>query len=163
MDESFTQLKAMLLKEKALLMEEKELQQEMLGVECALLQNALECQKRICAIKEHDVKKAMPSHTANTTLSPTTTATPSDHTISCDDHVTLSELCISPDSVAELLGVPFEPLDISSSREELSTLAADKQRLEAHQRRLHRKLKATKSAMSELQQVCVTYIWWAGQ
>ena len=173
MDESCTQLKAILTKEKAILVEEKELQQELLGVECALLQNALECQKCISALKEWNMKKstslASLSMHNNSMQSPTTTATTadhmmspdhvsSDHLMSFDDH----ELCTSPDIVAELLGVPLEPMgvplqpmDLSSCREELATLAADKQRLEPQQKRLQKKLKANKTAMSDLQQVGV--------
>lgn len=169
-----TQLQAILTKEKAFLTEEKELQQEMLGVECALLQNALECQKHICAIKDWELKRnslgsiSIHKISTNSVQSPIATAghmTSCDQATSCDDHTVLSELCISPDSVSELLGislepmgVPLEPMEVSSYREELATLAADKQRLETNQRRLQQKLKANRSAMIDLQQVGVVHV-----
>ena len=137
----------------------------MLGVECALLQNALECQKHICAIKDWELKRNSLGSISIHKISVQSPIATAGHMTSCDDHTVLSELCISPDSVSELLGislepmgVPLEPMEVSSYREELATLAADKQRLETNQRRLQQKLKANRSAMIDLQQVGVVHV-----
>ena len=65
----------------------------------------------------------------------------------------------SPDSGAESSGVPpLEPLDISSMREELATLVADKQRMEAQHKRLQRRLKEVKDKEGIIQQVRIAGI-----
>ena len=47
----------------------------------------------------------------------------------------------------------MEPLDVASSREELATLVADKQRMEAQHKRLQRRLREIRTKMVELQEV----------
>ena len=65
-------------------------------------------------------------------------------------------MSISPDSgTAELSASQVEPFMVSSSREELSTLVADKQRMEAQHRRLERKVKENKSKVLEINEVHV--------
>ena len=47
----------------------------------------------------------------------------------------------------------MEPVDVAQARAELATLVADKQRMEAHQRRLHRKLQESNKQLEEVQEV----------
>ena len=47
----------------------------------------------------------------------------------------------------------MEPLDVASSREELATLVADKQRMEAQHKRLQRHLGEIRAKMAEVQEV----------
>ncbi len=72
----------------------------------------------------------------------------------CDQPTLGYQDALSPDSGAELSAVPpLEPFDVSSAREELATLVADKQRMEAQHKRLQRRLKAVRERELELHQV----------
>lgn len=61
---------------------------------------------------------------------------------------------ISPDSgTAEMSGSHVEPYNVVCSREEVSTLVADKQRMEAQHRRLERKLQESRGKVLEINEV----------
>ena len=81
---------------------------------------------------------------------------------SCDGHVTdhMSITCLSPDSGAEVSSVPtMEPFDVSLAREEVATLVADKQRMEAQHKRLERRLKENRAKGDKIQEVNAYHIW----
>ena len=72
-----------------------------------------------------------------------------------DPLVLAREPCVSPDSGTELSSLPpMESYDVSSAREELATLVADKQRMEAQHKRVERRLKETRAKMAVIQEVC---------
>ena len=57
----------------------------------------------------------------------------------------------------------MEPLDVASSREELATLVADKQRMEAQHKRLQRHLREIRAKMAEVQEVSCREYWGGGR
>ena len=122
-------------------------------IECHLLQNTSESQRHLAFIQEWEWQKRSPS-----TLSP-----PSKDEVHLTnenpavDHVTEQALsCIFPRSQSHNVPHPgeepcttlnsstnvplMEPLDVASSREELATLVAEKQRMEAQHKWLQRHL-----------------------
>ena len=156
--------------------------QELLALECHLLQNGLESRRHRACIQEWTEHKRLslssPTHSlaghqsTHMEVDLTNEAAAVDHVTSQashDTHVTLPavtsdkistlglcarELCVSPDSGTELSSLPpTESYDVSSAREELATLVADKQRMEAQHKRVERKLKETRAKMADIQEV----------
>ena len=117
--------------------------QEILAIECHLLQNALESQRHVACI--HDWEQLKPSPAASSSSPPCQSEEPS----------------TSPDSGAVMSPI-MEPLDVVSSREELATLVADKQRMEAQHKRLQRHLRETRAKMAEVQEVREHCKGWEG-
>lgn len=138
-------------------------------IECHLLQNALESQRHLTSIHEWEQQQKK---------SPSTPSSPSGDEVQptnenpAVDHVTEQAVpCILPHGQSHdvppdpregpcvtlnpstNVPPPMEPLDVASSREELATLVADKQRMEAQHKRLQRRLREIRTKMVELQEV----------
>ena len=150
--------------------------QELLALECHLLQNGLESRRHRACIQEWTEHKRLslssPAHSLEghrSSHSLTSEAAAVHHVTGHDTHVThpaatsdegnplvlgAREPCVSPDSGTELSSLPpMESYDVSSAREELATLVADKQRMEAQHKRVERKLKETRAKMAVIQEV----------
>ena len=106
--------------------------QELLSVECQLLQNALESQKQSTCIKLCEEGR--------------------------EEEEEKKEAVASPDSGTVLS--PLEPAGVAASREELASLARDKLQLEALHCQLQKQLRDNKRENTKLQEVChiiITY------
>ena len=108
-------------------------------IECNLLQNTLESQRHVACIHDWEQQKRSLSTSSS---------------LPCQSE----EPCTSPDSGADMSPI-MEPLDVASSREELAMLVADKQMMEAQDKRLQRHLKETRAKMAEVQEVSSRECW----
>ena len=141
--------------------------QETVVIECHLLQNTLESQRHLAFIQEWERQKrspSTPSPPSKDEVHPTNENPAMDHmteqAVSCilphsQSHNILpdpgEEPCATLNSSTN---VPLmEPLDVASSREELATLVAEKQRMEAQHKRLQRHLGEVRTRMAEVQEV----------
>ena len=148
--------------------------QELFSVECQLLQNALDYQRHVTCIQDWQRKRdslgtaakssqdlvSHDRHVTHDANSPTTLSA-KDHELQLllgkpHPHLTTS---ISPDSGTDV-GVAgnddnlvTEPEEVSASREEVATLVAEKQRLEARHKRLQRQLQDAKTKMAAVKEV----------
>lgn len=156
--------------------------EELFSVECQLLHIALEYQRNMDLIQGWQRKRDSIDtlHRESLEVNPSTshdshmTREESTMVLSTNElplplsHPQLSELSsghhhsISPDSGTDIgisVGnhgnIVMEPEEVSTSREEVATLVAEKHRLEARHKRLQRQLQEAKTKMAEVKEVNV--------
>ena len=149
--------------------------QELFSVECQLLQNALDYQRHITCIQDWQRKRESLGTAAKTSQDLASSLSHDNHvihdacsatTLSPKDHELQLLLAkphphhsISPDSgtdigvAGNLDDLVMEPEEVSTSREEVATLVAEKQRLEARHKRLQRQLEDAKTKMATVKEV----------
>ena len=122
----------------------------------SLAQNAIETQKQLSIICEWKMRNS----SADDHPIPVTTSAETNHSV---DHTSLTNKDSTHGSVLDINQIAcdttvaanenIEPLEVSQAREELATLVGEKQRMEARQRRLEKRLSTTDSQLAELQKV----------
>ena len=140
-----------------------------------MVQNAIETHKLLMAIAEWQMKQ-LSAATATSDpkekdqaaeVSVSTEAQPHDGGVGVGEEEEVKETHkLEQGATGSMLSVNeitltspelMEPTDVAQARAELATLVADKQRMEAHQRRLQRKLQASNKQVEEIQEVSANY------
>ena len=152
--------------------------QGLFSIECQLLHNALEYQRHRACILDWQRKRdaidtdrlgLLPSGSHDSHMTNEASTTDSGlhlplikphphHSISPDSGTDVGGPGNHDDTVTAIASgnhsnMVMEPEEVSSAREEVATLVADKQRLEARHKRLERQLKEIKTKMADVKEV----------